>query len=174
MNDSCMWGCCVVASNRVFNMKTVYWDDTRVSIGFAGNCVRVCKGKKWRSSWALALLLPCFSVEIKHKNNKQTKSPHELSLISATTSSRPLESLNGHTFRFCWTVQDLEVFFVSSNYPFTTERVKCVTTAVIPAADSSRSCWFYFIISLYKPLSLIRRILVMSSDQMPNKRTLTV
>ena len=32
--------------------------------------------------------------------------------------------MSGHTFRFRWTVQDLEVFFVWSKFTFGTERVK--------------------------------------------------
>ena len=38
-------------------------------------------------------------------------------LSKRALGTRPLESLNGHTFRFCWTVQDLEIFSVSSDLP---------------------------------------------------------
>ena len=60
----------------------------------------------------LTLLLPCFSVQIKHKISKnmnsvqqQCEHHHYKVLIESF-------HLSGHTFMFRWTVQDLEVFLV--------------------------------------------------------------
>ena len=61
---------------------------------------------------SLTLSLPCFSVQVKQHLQKHN-------VCSTTTGTPPLESTHqelsfecSHTFRFHWTVQDLEVFYV--------------------------------------------------------------
>ena len=63
----------------------------------------------------LTLSVPCFSDQTKHKIYKNTNCVQQ----QCELESILIESfhLSGHTFIFCWAVQDLEVFLVSSNLP---------------------------------------------------------
>ena len=79
--------------------------------------VIVIKKQKQESRVSLTLSLPCSSVQIKHKTCKNMNSiqhrcehHHQKVLIESF-------HLSGHTFRFCWTVQDLGVFWFQSNWP---------------------------------------------------------
>ena len=60
----------------------------------------------------LNLSLPCFSVQVKHiscKNMNSVRQQREHHHWKVLVESF---HLSGHTFRFRWTVQDLEVFLV--------------------------------------------------------------
>ena len=60
----------------------------------------------------LTLSLSCFSVQIKHKICKDMNSVQQLSEHRHQKVLIESFHLSGHTFRFRWMVQDLEVFLV--------------------------------------------------------------
>ena len=60
----------------------------------------------------LTLSLPSFSVQIKHKMCKNMNSVQQQSEYHHQKALMESFHLNGHTFRFRWIVQDLEVFVV--------------------------------------------------------------